>query len=115
MKRIGILTVTYVNNFGSHLQSFALQQVLQSLGFETEIITPKGVSGDILRRRFRYLLSRWYDIGELKSYFNLVKVKVACVIDRNYANIRRQRADAFSNFVGHYACWLTKYVYIKIK
>ena len=29
MNKIGLVTVTYVNNFGSHLQSFALQYILK--------------------------------------------------------------------------------------
>ena len=72
MKKLGLVTVTYVNNFGSHLQSFALQQVIRKLGYDVEIITPKGLEKDIEKRRFNYLLSRFYDINELKSYFFIV-------------------------------------------
>ena len=69
MEKIGLVTVTYVNNFGSHLQSFALQHVIRSLGYGVEIITPKGLTKDINRRRLKYLLSRFYDVDELKKNF----------------------------------------------
>lgn len=98
MKKIGIVTVTYVNNFGSHLQSFALQQIVRKLGYDTEIITPEGVSGDIARRRFRYLLSRWYDFGELKGYIGVAYKRIMRKLDKKYGTIHNQRASMFNNF-----------------
>ena len=38
MKRVGIITIHKINNYGSVLQSYALQQVCKNLGYETEII-----------------------------------------------------------------------------
>lgn len=98
MKKVGIVTVTYVNNFGSHLQSFALQQVIQSLGFETEIISSEGLSKLISRRRYRYLLSRFYDLEELRDYFKKIKRIVASKIDGDFGSLLRQRNQKFKSF-----------------
>lgn len=98
MKKIGLVTVTYVNNFGSHLQSFALQHVLQSLGYETEIITPEGLFGIIAKRRLRYLLSRWYDLGELKGYFAVARNKIMQKIDKEFGALIHQRSVVFNSF-----------------
>lgn len=98
MKKIGLVTVTYVNNFGSHLQSFALQQVIKSLGFETEIINSKGLNKEINKRRFYYLLSRWYDIVELKSYFRRIKVMVALKFDKKFRRLIQERNEIFNSF-----------------
>ena len=98
MKKIGIVTVTYVNNFGSHLQSFALQQIIRSLGYETEIISTKGLNKDIRKRRFRYLLSRWYDLAELKSYFGLIKVIIASKLNKNFNKLIQERSKTINLF-----------------
>lgn len=98
MKKIGLVTVTYVNNFGSHLQSFALQYIVSKLGYDTEIITPEGVNSDIARRRFRYLLSRWYDFGELKGYIGVAYKRIMRKLDKKYGMIHSQRATMFKNF-----------------
>lgn len=38
MKRVGILTMHKVENVGSALQAYALQRVVESLGYECELI-----------------------------------------------------------------------------
>ncbi|WP_455674290.1 polysaccharide pyruvyl transferase family protein [Phocaeicola sp.] len=38
MKKIGIITIDKVNNYGAELQAFALQKKLEILGFQSEII-----------------------------------------------------------------------------
>lgn len=96
--KIGIVTVTYVNNFGSHLQTFALQQTIRSMGFQTEIISPKGLSKEISKRRYAYLLSRLYDFNELKSYSSVLKIKIAQRLDKGFGRALKQRAQKFISF-----------------
>lgn len=96
--KIGIVTVTYVNNFGSHLQTFALQQIIRSMGFQTEIISPKGLSKEISKRRYAYLLSRLYDFNELKSYSSVLKIKIAQRLDKGFGRALKQRAQKFISF-----------------
>lgn len=38
MKKVGIITLVKVNNYGAELQAFATQSTLQKMGFEAEII-----------------------------------------------------------------------------
>jgi hypothetical protein len=38
MKSVGIITIHKINNYGSVLQAYALQQVCENLGFKAEII-----------------------------------------------------------------------------
>ncbi len=42
-KKIGILTWHYYNNFGSALQSYALQKTIKDLGFQAEIINYRNI------------------------------------------------------------------------
>ena len=38
MKKIGIITIVHVNNYGAELQAFALQHKLNELGHDAELI-----------------------------------------------------------------------------
>ncbi|WP_254712611.1 polysaccharide pyruvyl transferase family protein [Polaribacter sp. R2A056_3_33] len=38
MKKIGIITILHVNNYGAELQAFSLQHKLQEMGYDSEII-----------------------------------------------------------------------------
>ena len=98
MKKVGIVTVTYVNNFGSHLQSFALQQVIRSLGYETEIISIKGLSKQIKRKRLKYVISRFYDLREMKDYFITAKRNGAKILDRDFNKLLQNRSVYFQKF-----------------
>lgn len=98
MKKVGLVTVTYVNNFGSHLQSFALQQMVRSLGYDTEIISIKGLSNQIKRKRLKYVLSRFYDLKEMKDYFITAKRNVAKVFDREFNDLLQKRSVYFQKF-----------------
>ncbi len=98
MKKIGLVTVTYVNNYGSHLQSFALQQVVRSMGYDTEIISIKGLSNQIKRKRLKYVLSRFYDLKEMKDYFITAKRNVAKVFDREFNDLLQKRSVYFQKF-----------------
>lgn len=98
MKKIGLVTVTYVNNYGSHLQSFALQQVVRSMGYDTEIISIKGLSKQIKRKRLKYVLSRIYDLKEMKDYFITAKRNIAKVLDREFNGLLQNRSIYFQKF-----------------
>lgn len=98
MNKIGLVTVTYVNNFGSHLQSFALQEVIRSLGYDVDVISSKGVDKEINKRRTKYILGRFYDFNELSSYLSILKRKFAVKFDREFRNILMGRNKVFSFF-----------------
>lgn len=38
MKRVGVITIVRVNNYGAELQAYAMQKVLQNLGYDAELI-----------------------------------------------------------------------------
>ncbi len=99
--KIGIVTVTYVGNLGSLLQSFALQQIIHSLGYATEIITSKGVNKEITKRRTLYLLSRLYDINEIKTYYSVLKTKIASKIDKSFGQVIKNRRNVASSFANN--------------
>lgn len=98
MKKIGLVTVTYVNNYGSHLQSFALQEKLKNLGYCPQIINIDSARKDIEKRRKKYVLTRLFNFSEIRAYIPILKRKIALKIDKEYHNIYTNRARQFNSF-----------------
>lgn len=98
MKKIGLVTVTYVNNYGSHLQSFALQEKLKNEGFIPEIINIESARKDINRRRRHYVVSRILNFSEMRAYIPIVKRKIALRFDKEYHYIYVDRVKQFKVF-----------------
>lgn len=75
MKRIGILTFHDLDNYGTLLQSFALERYLESLGFEAEVIRhsevnyEKGIQKGV-REKAKRLFSDLANIGNLRFRHN---------------------------------------------
>lgn len=98
MKKLGLVTVTYVDNFGSHLQSFALQQKLSKLGFPNEIININSAIQDIRKRRYSYVASRIFNFNEMSAYLPVLQRKLMLRLDNEYCKILSNRAQMFKNF-----------------
>lgn len=61
MKKIGIITWHYYNNFGSTLQSYALQTTIEKLGYKAEIINYRNKSfgqESIIKKTLKYSIAR---------------------------------------------------------
>lgn len=70
MKKVGLAVVTYKDNFGSALQTYATQYVLNALGYETGIFNIDGVHSDINKKKIKYYLSRVFQKDERKYLFD---------------------------------------------
>ena len=63
-KKVGLAVVTYKDNFGSALQTYATQSVIQKLGFETGIFDISGVHKEINKKKIKYYLGRVFQPDE---------------------------------------------------
>jgi len=70
MKQIGLTVVTYKDNFGSALQTYATQRVLNNLGYETGIFDISGIHSDINKKKIKYYLGRIFQKDERKYLFD---------------------------------------------
>jgi len=68
-KKVGIAAVTYKDNFGSALQTYATQYTLEKLGFDAKIFEIKGVHKGILLKKLLYYMGRLFDPVEAKYLF----------------------------------------------
>ena len=100
-KKIGIAAVTYKENFGSALQTYATQYVLEKLGYEARIFEIKGIHKSIHFKKLAYYASRLFDPIELKYLLaNLISRsrKSASASSDQYAQDMKVRKLAYSDF-----------------
>lgn len=92
MKKIGLAVVTYKDNFGSALQTYATQYTLNQLGYETCIFDIEGVHKDINKKKIMFYLSRVFEKDERKYLLdNLIsrfRKKTNAASDKYAENMR---------------------------
>lgn len=111
MKKVGLAVVTYKDNFGSALQTYATQYVLNNLGYETGIFDINGVHSDINKKKVKYYLSRVFQKDERKYLFdNLFSRgrKKTNVSSDKYAENMRVRHQMYQSFNDRWLKFLPK-------
>ncbi len=101
MQTVGLAVVTYKDNFGSALQTYATQRVLNDLGYETGIFDIQGVHRDVNRKKIGYYLTRIFQKDERKylldSLLSRGRKKTNVFSDR-YAENMRIRHQMYQDF-----------------
>lgn len=96
MKKIALLSVFDVNNYGSMLQTYAMQQVLTQLGCESEIINYK-------RKSLKSQFLRIFDKTLLKAKLNfLYRDFYGKYVDKELGAYFKNRDIVFDSFVLEY-------------
>lgn len=72
-KKIALVTCYFQPNYGSQLQAYATQMAMDKLGVENETICIDGLRGEINKAKYKYFLSRIWDINTVKDKFATVK------------------------------------------
>ena len=101
MKKVGLAVVTYKDNFGSALQTYATQYVLNNLGYETGIFDINGVHSDINKKKIKYYLSRVFQKDERRYLVdNLLSRsrKKTNISNDKYAENMRVRHRMYQDF-----------------
>ena len=75
MKKVGIVSCYFKHNYGSVLQAYATQAILNNLGIENETINIDE-NIDFSKGKKKYYLSQLFNIPFLKSKFGMIKFKV---------------------------------------
>lgn len=104
-KNIGIAAVTYKENFGSALQTYATQFLLEKLGYDAKIFEIKGIHRSIHIKKLIYYVGRLFDPTELKyllSNLNSRTRKTISVSSDQYANDMKIRKKVYDDF---YSKW----------
>ena len=100
-KKIGIAAVTYKENFGSALQTYATQYTLEKMGYDARIFEIKGVHRSIHIKKMLYYAGRVFEPVELKYLMSNLfsrSRKAASVGTDEYAQHMKERKEVYSAF-----------------
>lgn len=100
-KKIGIAAVTYKENFGSALQTYATQYTLEKMGYDARIFEIKGVHREIHFKKMLYYAGRLFDPVELKYLLSNLKSrsrKKASASTDQYAQEMNVRKKVYAEF-----------------
>lgn len=100
-KKIGIAAVTYKENFGSALQTYATQYTLEKMGYDARIFEIKGVHRNIHIKKLLYYAGRMFDPVELKYLMANLKSrsrKSASASSDQYAQDMIVRKNVYADF-----------------
>ena len=100
-KKIGIAAVTYKDNFGSALQTYATQYTLEKLDYDARIFEIKSVHRGIKIKKLLYYAGRLFDSVEAKYLFANLKSrsrKQVSVSSDQFANDMKVRHQTYSDF-----------------
>ncbi len=95
MKKIGLVSCIYQNNYGSLLQAYATKEYLDSLGISSEFIDYKKLN-DVKKRKSLFFISQVCRWGYLKNKLPMVIQKVYIKIAKN--NYTKGIADRYRKF-----------------
>lgn len=100
MKKIALVTCYFQPNYGSQLQALATQMICDKMKWPNETICIDGLKPEINRAKYKYFLSRIWDINTIKDKMATVKKGFAKKINGTYAqhlSIRDRRFDRFAS------------------
>lgn len=104
-KKIALVTCYFQPNYGSQLQAYATQLIFDKMNVPNETIRIDGLKKEINEAKYRYFLSRIWDINTVKDKFATVKKKLASktkgeVFKANLVT-RQKKFDDFSKSMFH--------------
>lgn len=102
MKKIGICTLYFANNFGAILQAFALQEVLKEMGHEVEFIRVKDIQVNMKEQNVDLFKVSRENINLCKDVYDKVKDKYDAIIigSDEMWNINNDTFEHFEEYFG---------------
>lgn len=77
-KKVGIVSCYFKYNYGSMLQAYATQKILDDCNIPNETINLKNLDKEISKRKRKYYLSQIFNFSFIKAKFGMVKLKLYC-------------------------------------
>lgn len=103
MKKIAIVSCYFQHNYGSMLQAYATQMVLDKLGYENETIDISGFNNEIKKAKLLYFAKASLSSDILLSKAGMAKnVLIKKFSQKEYASLSRIRSQMFDTFCKKY-------------
>lgn len=98
IKKIALVTCYFQYNYGSQLQALATQMICDKLEIENETIRIDGLKPEISRAKYRYFLSRIWDVNTIQDKMSTVRKQIAKRTNREYSRNLAKRDALFTKF-----------------
>ena len=95
MIKIALVTCYFQPNYGSQLQAYATQMAFDKLGIKNETIMIDGLVPEINKAKYRYFLSRIFDVYTIKDKWATVRKLIA---QKRYPKYRENLATRNAMF-----------------
>ncbi len=96
--KTALVTCYFQHNYGSQLQALATQMIFDKLSIENETIRIDGLRREINEAKYRYFLSKMFDINTVKDKMSTVKKLWAKKTNSTYARNLAARDKIFTEF-----------------
>ena len=77
-KKVGIVSCYFKKNYGSMLQAYATQKILDDWGIPNETIHLEKLNSEISKGKRKYYKSQLFNFSFIKAKFGMVKLKLYC-------------------------------------
>lgn len=99
MKKVGLVSAYDKINYGTVLQSYALQKALDNIGVENETILMSGLKKEIGRNRRNYYLQNLFNFELYKTKKGLIVHKAAQLLNPDFRKKTSLRQECFVKFI----------------
>lgn len=97
MKKVGIVSCYFKNNYGSMLQAYATQKILDNNNIQNETINIDN-NIDFKKGKRKYYLSQIFNLNFIKSKFGMIKLKFDKKIIKNLSKNISIRTEKYNQF-----------------
>lgn len=101
MKKVAIVSCYFMENYGSMLQAYATQKILDDLGIENETICIDGLSNEIKKAKLKYFFNKILELDVVKNKFIVIKHKMCEKVNfhgfKDNIRLRNRAFDEFSS------------------
>ncbi len=100
MTKAAIVSCYFIHNYGSILQSYAMQKTLDKLGIENETINVSGFIKELRRAQYLYIIKSGLNSNIFRDKFGKAKnVLTKAILHNRYTENIRKRDRKFDEFI----------------
>lgn len=101
MKKVAIVSCYFMKNYGSVLQAYATQKILDDFEIENETICIDGLNKEIKNAKLKYFFNKMFDSDVVKNKFTVVKHKICEKLNyhgfKDKMNVRNYAFEEFNS------------------
>ena len=77
-RKVGIVSCYFKHNYGSMLQAYATQKILDDWNIPNETINLKQLDAEIAKGKRKYYFNQLFNVSFIKAKLGMVKLKLYC-------------------------------------